>query len=982
MSCIPKIATTLLIMWSLLSPATADTAGRDHVTNGSFGKNELRPWWAKGSGTEIKTVDGSNAVSFRSGMIVQEHIPVTGGRNYRLSAKIFSNTAPANTVYVQYSFRANGNQKGNWRGPALVTVDNRSEGKCHTTSAKRTEPAAFVTGGEVGWQTHSIVFKAPEGVDQMVLYLRKSTCSDGEAAFTEASLTETDDAPTSALDVAKNALAKQRLSVPTDPDVNSRQLKSQVARSAPDDHRYRLAEGGRMSMRVHVGAQEDIITLQAATDLSDFTAKLAGATLPERLSTDEAVAAEPLLVVGRKNAIAKRAFTDADFNGLGDDGFLIRTFGAHILIAGATPRGNMYGVNWFLDHKLGVRWLSPTFTYWPKTSDITLSELNERQVPRFAFREVLSVEAENKPWRQRNLMVGQSHGPSFTPSPAGIDSWNESWAAQGTLFNFFELLPQKKYQADHPDWYAGGQLAMMNKGMRAEMARVVVQKLKVLPDYRAVWFSIHDMDWGWDMDPASRAFAEEHGGHPSAPRLDMMVEVADLVRAELPGARLAFNAYHWSFTPPEDMTVPDYIMVYPMTIQVNYRDALNGHANQKLGQDLARWNAIAKHVLVWDHITNFAGYLQPTPNIIPIGDSLKWLASLDHVEGYMGEGSFNTRGAEFAALRAWMIARLLWDPHQDPWALIADFCDKYYGPAGPEVLAYIHLMHDKLAATDDVLSEKTTVDMSMFDADFVSRADALFDTAEKAVTGTEYSAHVRLARLPVDFVILRRQADYVRAQKDVSFDVVATRPTRLERFWQTIKAEKIGQYMQGNSVKELKSLLEMTPAEPARVPDIIKDNSQWKDIQDISFQRYAGSKSTIITDIPASDGSAIALARSSEGWNTQLVFDKLPREGTWWVYVALRSIGGTDGNEEIARVGSAPPMSCFATVRNDPAAGDDYRWIEVPGGPFRFTTDHLHSIYIQPRKGPEGSMVLVDRLVAVSNRVTSWVQTAKGGNCR
>ncbi len=48
MSCIPKIATTLLIMWSLLSPATADTAGRDHVTNGSFGKNELRPGGLRG----------------------------------------------------------------------------------------------------------------------------------------------------------------------------------------------------------------------------------------------------------------------------------------------------------------------------------------------------------------------------------------------------------------------------------------------------------------------------------------------------------------------------------------------------------------------------------------------------------------------------------------------------------------------------------------------------------------------------------------------------------------------------------------------------------------------------------------------------------------------------------------------------------------------------------------------------------------------
>jgi len=257
-----------------------------------------------------------------------------------------------------------------------------------------------------------------------------------------------------------------------------------------------------------------------------------------------------------------------------------------------------------------------------------------------------------------------------------------------------------------------------------------------------------------------------------------------------------------------------------------------------------------------------------------------------------------------------MIARLLWDPHQDLWALIADFCNKYYGPAGPEVLAYIHLMHDKLAATDDVLSEKTTVDMAMFDADFVSRADALFDTAEKAVTGTEYSANVRLARLPVDFVILRRQADYLRAQKDISFDVIATRSDRLERFRETIEAEKIQQYSQGSSVKELESLLEMTPVEPARLPDIVRDNSQWKDIQDISFQRYAGSKSTIITDPLASDGSAIALARSFEGWNTQLVFDKLPREGAWWVYVALRGKGGTGGNEEIARVGSAPPMSC------------------------------------------------------------------------
>jgi len=471
MSPISKIAVACLAVLSLVSPAIAQDAVRNRVVNGSFLASELRPWWAQGYGTAVRTVEGDKSVSLRSGMIVQEHISVIGGRNYRLSAKVFSETADAHTVYLQYSFRGQGKMNGGWQGPALVSVDDRSEGQCQIQSAKRQERAAFVTGGESGWQSHSIVIRAPEGANQLVLYLRKATCSPGEAAFTDVSLTETDETPTSAKDIAKVALAEKILPLPVDPAANSQQLVRQLSRSAPTDQRYKVAEGGMMSMRVHVGGGEDIITLQAAADLSDFTAKLAGAEAPGRLSTDEAVALEPVLVVGRKNAIARRAFTDADFDGLGDDGFLIRTFGPHILIAGATSRGNMYGVNWFLDHKLGVRWLSPKFTYWPKAPDITVPALNERQTPRFAFREVLSVEAENKPWRQRNLMVGQSHGPSFLSSPVGIDSWNQSWAAKGTFFNFFELLPQKTYQTSHPDWYAGGQLAMMNKGMRAQLSR-------------------------------------------------------------------------------------------------------------------------------------------------------------------------------------------------------------------------------------------------------------------------------------------------------------------------------------------------------------------------------------------------------------------------------------------------------------------------------------------------------------------------------
>ncbi|OJF96342.1 hypothetical protein AX761_15825 [Rhizobium sp. 58] len=959
-----------------LAPLVAVAQQGDLVVNGSFAGG-FSPWWKQGATVRVQAVDGRNAALVPSGMVVQERIGVSGSRNYRLSMNIRSEATDAGSVYVQMSFRGPG-VAGNWQGPSTVTLDGRSDGNCTAAPSPRTEKAALVTGGgEAAWRSHSIVFTAPANADQMILYLRKAACTPGAAAFTGVSVTQTDDPPTSLRDAARLALAAQHLPVAAEPTANTALLNQQLARAAPSNGQYKLAVAGAMAMRVHVGQDEDIMTLQSAIDLSSLSARVAGATAPAYLSTDAAVAEQALVAVGRNNALARRVFTDADFQDLGDDGFLIRASGPHIAIAGRTPRGTMYGVNWFLDRKLGIRWLSPTVTHWPSRPDITLPALRERHVPRFAFREVLSVEAENKVWRQRNLMNGESHGPSYLPTPFGIDSWNRSWASQNTILSFYQLLPQATYAAAHPEWYAGGQLAMMNTGMRAEMARVVIQKLRALPDYKSVWFSIHDNDWGWDMDAASAAFAAQHGGDPSAPRLDMMIDIAERVRAELPGARLAFNAYHWSFTPPEGMTVPDHILVYPMTIHVNYRDPLNGTANAALGRDIAGWNAIARNVLVWDHVTNFAGYIQPTPNIFPIGQSIRWLSTLEHVNGYMGEGSFNTPGAEFSALRAWMISRLLWDPQQDVNALVDEFCNLYYGPAAPAIKEYIRFYHDKIGRTDDVLAEKTTVDMDMFDAEFVKRADALFDTAETSVRGTAYEARVQEARMPVDYVILLRREEYSRQRDQIGFDVKANLPQRSARFWAAVQASKVSHYIQGDKIDALASVLQIERRAPQK-PTLAEGLADWADIQDMSFQRFAGAKSAIVADPLASDGAAVALDRSQPGWTMQLKFDKLPKTGQWWLYAALRVEAGGQQGAGIAKLGSAPPMSCAVTIANSPATAGQYSWFEVPAGPFSYSTDHARSIYLEPIAGPEGSKIFIDRIIALPARAAG---VAPAGPC-
>jgi hypothetical protein len=537
------------------------------------------------------------------------------------------------------------------------------------------------------------------------------------------------------------------------------------------------------------------------------------------------------------------------------------------------------------------------------------------------------------------------------------------------MASFYELLPPAQFQKQHPDWYFGGQVAMMNPGMRAAMAEAVVRRLKTLPEYRLVWFAITDMDWGWDMDPASRDFAASHGGVASAPRLDMMLDIANRVREQLPGARLAFNAYHWSFTPPTGMEVPDYILVYPMTIQVDYRTALDEETNAVLGQDLKAWNDIASHVLVWDHITNFAGYIQPNPNIRAIGRSIRWLATLGHVQGYFAEGTWETSGGEFSALRAWLIARLLWDPNQDIDGLIRDFCDHFYGPAGPLIVQYIDLEEAKVAKSRDRLTEKHQVNDRMFDLAFVQQADAVFDRAEQLTAGTPYQERIAGARIPVDYVVLSRLNEYVaeaaadgsRWQPDVD--------RRRDRFWKSISAAGVKAFYQGGSVAELRQRLAIVRTRPVAPPELASEPaSAWHDTQDLGLTLYGDA--SLVADPLASDHAAVRMNPKSGGWLVQMHFDSLPEEGMWRLFASVR-VDGKDGAEPAAalRIGSAPPMGCFVTVLSRTAGDRSYALVEVPGGPFHYDTDHSRSVYFQSTQSSAVGDILIDRIIAVRDSV-------------
>ena len=888
------------------------------LKNGDF-SGDKASWWGDG-----KWSVEAGVMKVVEGFACQDKIAVEPGKRYKLSMRIKSEGAPVDAVYVQASYRGDG-ASSDWIGASLVR---------QKWGAER---ALIVTGGTQDWSEVSCVIAVPKNAETLLIYLRKKAKTEGAGFFDDVKLVETLEPETTAAQLRRKVLAQE------------------VFAGAPGNGDYTIS----------VAPDCDLVVLHAAKELATYLGQVTGKTyLP--LVQNSASTQAPLLVVGRENPLVAKLCPNVDWKALGQDGYILRTVGQHLVIAGATSRGTMYGINGFLDHYVGVKWFAPDFTVVPHKATLALPAIQEIQIPRFKYREVFSSEGHDDAYDAHNRINGRSHGRSFSPSAPELGNWESWWTAKGGDANFWGLLGEKA--KSHPEWMAGGQVAMMNSDMRQAMADEIISRLRRLDDYRSVVFNIHDMDWGWDMDPASLAFAQKHGGVPSAPRLDMVIDIANRVRRVLPEARFSFNPYHWSFTPPQGMTVPEYILPFPMTIHVDYSAPLNGEANKKLGQDLVGWTKISKHVLVWDHTVNFFGFLQPTPNIYPICQTIQWLATLDPVMGYFAEDSWMTPGAEHAALRTWVIARLLWDPKQDYRALVKEFVEGYYGPAAPFMMQYIDLSYASMIKTGDTFREKTTVVNQYVNLDFVIEADKLFEQAHAAVKDNpEFLRHVETTRMAVDCPVLIRRAEFAEAARKRNLNWTPDTEARTARLFANWDAAKVREYIQGGNLKELKDLLTIERKTP-EVPDLAQGlpATDWIDFQDLAFTRY-GSK--IVADPAASDGAAIRLDGNNGVWAVQLRRYKLPREGNWDLYAAVRiDKGGKGTDADLAvNIGLSPPMGRFNSGTVGELGDGVYHWIKVPGSPMTYAQEDEQLMYVQPRQNMT-KYIYIDRVVAIRHK--------------
>jgi alpha-glucuronidase len=147
-----------------------------------------------------------------------------------------------------------------------------------------------------------------------------------------------------------------------------------------------LAKDGKSLYRIVVPQKAIPSERYAAEELQRYLERISGAKLP--IVTDSEPMGSHEILLG-DNAHLRKLGIQVDFAKLGTDGFVLRTFQNHLIIAGGRPRGTLYGVYALLEEKLGVRWFTPEVEFVPKMERVELPVLNETQVPALEYREGL-----------------------------------------------------------------------------------------------------------------------------------------------------------------------------------------------------------------------------------------------------------------------------------------------------------------------------------------------------------------------------------------------------------------------------------------------------------------------------------------------------------------------------------------------------------------------------------------------------------------
>ena len=520
---------------------------------------------------------------------------------------------------------------------------------------------------------------------------------------------------------------------------------------------YTLFKNGKTDYKVVISDNASQTEKYAASVLTNYLNAISGAIFP-LIEEKDSSSSKNNIYIGYSSKISDKKFKNSD------ESFKYFNKKNNIVIRGGKNRGTMYGVFSFLENELGVRWLTSKVKIIPERSEHKFSVLFREESPAIKFRIVDYYDMQegsiSAPLKNNSLRV-QQNPPQIVDEINGRGEQPGGYEKFWFHHSFDTFVPVEEYFDKHPEYFSlingkrqkkRTQLCLSNPDVLEILISNVTKFVKNNPGLKVYNIGQNDNHNPCQCEECQKIVKKE--GAESGIMLWFVNQAAERLEKEFPDKIFGTYAYQFSRKPPKTMRPRKNVAIILCSIECDFSHPFTHEHNRKFVDDLEAWGKITDRIFIWDYVINYSHYLLPFPNLDVLQTNIIILKN-HNVQGICEQANCQNNGGEFFALRAYILAKLLWNPYINVEEEINDFINGYYGRSATYIKEYFDKVQN-LVTSNSYISIWTKPDNEIFTDEFINESTELFRKAENAAENDAVFYRVEVAELGVLYLKLSR----------------------------------------------------------------------------------------------------------------------------------------------------------------------------------------------------------------------------------